>query len=119
MKRSNDLRGKTYGQISVLTYSHVDKGGNQIYNCKCSCGKELKRAGSNLKRSAGIGCVDCKNKRLQEEKTTHGLTYSRLYVTWRGMKSRCSNPLDQSYKNYGAKGISVCDDWERSFESFM
>jgi hypothetical protein len=118
MERRHNLQGKRYGRVLVVDFSNVDKGGNSIYNCKCDCGKEFKAAGSNVKRSAGVGCVDCKNKQLKERKTTHGETYTRLYVTWCGMISRCTNPKDLSYKYYGAKGVLVCDEWKTSYEAF-
>lgn len=38
-------------------------------------------------------------------------THKRIYYIWHGMISRCTKPYRQSYKNYGAKGISVCDAW--------
>ena len=47
-----------------------------------------------------------------------GNTKSPTYLTWRGMKTRCTNPQNASYKNYGAKGISYCERWE-TFELFL
>lgn len=42
---------------------------------------------------------------------THGLTGTRVYKTWESMKARCYNPNDGKYKNYGERGIRVCDEW--------
>lgn len=42
---------------------------------------------------------------------THGLTGTRVYKTWESMKTRCYNPNDEKYKNYGGRGITVCDEW--------
>lgn len=42
----------------------------------------------------------------------------RLYVLWIGIKQRCNNPNNISYKNYGAKGVKVCDEWEHDYLSF-
>jgi hypothetical protein len=47
-----------------------------------------------------------------------GNNVSPTYKTWRGMKLRCNNPSNASYKNYGAKGISYCERWE-TFELFL
>lgn len=52
-------------------------------------------------------------------KTVHGMRYSKEYVAWDHMKRRCSNPQDKHYKNYGAKGISVCERWRISFSNFL
>ena len=48
----------------------------------------------------------------------HGLTRTRLYSTWRSMKTRCLNPKDQAYDRYGGKGITVCEEW-MSWEPFQ
>ena len=50
--------------------------------------------------------------------TIHGKSHSRLYQIWNSMKQRCSNPNAISYKYYGAKGITVCDEWKTSFQAF-
>jgi hypothetical protein len=49
---------------------------------------------------------------------THGETKTRLYSIWRAMKKRCYQPTSAGYKNYGGRGIAVCDEWVCSYESF-
>lgn len=48
----------------------------------------------------------------------HGLRYSKLYPVWNVMNQRCSNPNNKRYKDYGARGITVCDEWKNSFQAF-
>lgn len=48
-------------------------------------------------------------------KTIHGMSRSRLHHIWNGMKMRCENPNAPSYRYYGARGVSVCDDWRNDF----
>ena len=43
---------------------------------------------------------------------------TRLYSIWNGMKQRCYNERFSQYKNYGGRGISVCDEWKDDFFSF-
>jgi len=43
----------------------------------------------------------------------------RLYATWQMMKQRCLNPKSKSWKNYGARGIKICERWHNSFETFL
>ncbi len=50
-------------------------------------------------------------------KTIHGMCNSRLYRIWSGMKQRCTNPNTINYKSYGAKGVSVCTEWQ-DFKNF-
>jgi hypothetical protein len=42
-----------------------------------------------------------------------------MYGTWAGMIQRCHNPKNKSYKNYGGRGVYVCDEWRSSFERFF
>ena len=49
----------------------------------------------------------------------HGMTYTRLYHTWKAMKGRCNCETSQDYVYYGGRGVTVCDDWNESFVSFM
>ena len=51
-------------------------------------------------------------------KKTHGLRRSSEYGIWSGMKHRCFNEGHKSYKNYGGRGITMCDQWVKSFDAF-
>lgn len=51
-------------------------------------------------------------------KTIHGMSHSRLYQIWNSMKQRCENPNAISYPRYGGKGITVCEEWKKSFIAF-
>lgn len=53
-----------------------------------------------------------------ETNSTHGLTNSSEYGIWRNMRQRCYNPKSKYYKDYGGRGIKVCDEWKDSFEDF-
>lgn len=50
---------------------------------------------------------------------TNCLQRRRTYQCWQDMKGRCYNVKAQQYKNYGARGIKVCDRWLTSFENFV
>jgi hypothetical protein len=54
-----------------------------------------------------------------ERLTTHGLTKTTEYKTWLELRGRCINPNNQRYKDYGGRGIKVCDRWLNSFENFL
>jgi hypothetical protein len=54
-----------------------------------------------------------------ESNEFHGLRNTSEYKIWVGMKQRCYNENDMNYKNYGLRGIKVCDRWKDSFSSFI
>lgn len=97
--------GNTYGKLEVL--SHV---GNGIFVCRCSCGKEKKIKGCELRRGVHKSCSCSRWKK-------HGMSKTRFYNIWLGMKKRCLNPKEISYSYCGARGIGVCKRWMK-FENF-
>jgi hypothetical protein len=56
------------------------------------------------------------NKKLFTK--THGMSYTRIYGIWMGIKGRCNNPNSGDYHYYGGRGIAICERWENSFEAF-
>ena len=78
---------------------------------KCYCGNEFKTTSSSVKsgHTKSCGCFSQKNR--IEINITHNLSKHRLYSTWSGMIERCTKPNIKSYKNYGGRGIKVCDRW--------
>lgn len=58
-----------------------------------------------------IGCLLQKYGIHRYTVQRHGLCNHPLNIMWQGMKERCFNPNAHNYKWYGAKGITVCDEW--------
>lgn len=85
---------------------------------RCKCGKTYKALYGDLNRDKvkSCGCVKAEKARVRLKR--HGMAHSRLYNIWSKMKARCTNPNDVSFYNYGARGISICDDWANSFDLF-
>lgn len=115
MSKLIDLTGQKFNYLTVEKRLENAIGGISVWLCKCDCGNYTKVRGSNLKNGAvkSCGCL----KHIPYTKT-HGMTHTRLYHLWNAMKNRCNNPKVQSYKRYGGRGISVCEQWEKSFISF-
>lgn len=85
---------------------------------KCYCGNEFEAFISSVKSGNTKSCGCYKKKILIALNTTHGLKYHRLYKIWNGMMQRCHNKKAEYYKDYGARGISVCNEWH-NIENFI
>ena len=77
-----------------------------LYECGY-CTKEFESRVSNIKNGGTKSCGCQKNK----QKMTHGRSNSRFYKIWNGMVHRCTNPKIKAYKDYGARGITICEEW--------
>ena len=115
MSKFIDITGKKFNKLTVVERLQNDTGGIPVWLCKCDCGNFTRVRGKNLKNGSvkSCGCI-LKNGTT----TTHGLSKTKIYNTWNSMKARCFNPKSCSYKRYGARGITVCEEWKNSFEEF-
>lgn len=113
--KGKDLTGLRFGKLTVISkapYKHHKNGRKRAaWNCLCDCGNEKVVLTENLVNGHVSSC-GCKKEK-------HSMSYSRLYSIWNGMKDRCNNPHHKFYSRYGGRGISVCEDWQTDFNSFM
>lgn len=118
-----DLTNQRFGRLKVLGFSHRHKynHGTRIYwKCICQCGEVTAVRGDHLKagKIQSCGCLEKENLKELHFKSTHGQTKTKLYYVWNSMRSRCNNPNVDNYKNYGGRGIKVCNEWMKNFEPF-
>ncbi len=86
----------------------------RFYLCRCKCGTIKEIAAGSLKSRKTKQCCHCRKNNFK-----HGASYISEYNTWASMKERCVNTKYWAYKNYGARGIKICDRWLNSFENFF
>jgi hypothetical protein len=119
-KRRNDffdMSGQRFGRLIVMGRAANKK--HRIYwRVRCECGKEKTVRGECLKNGKTKSCGCYRRETTRKLHATHGLSKSRTYFCWQDMRSRCCNKNDTGFKNYGARGISVCERWEK-FENFL
>ena len=105
---SNEFAGKYFGRLFVLGDSGLRQNRNVLWKCVCECGAYCTARGSHLRGGTTVSCGCYRT----EVHTTHGLCNSGLYYqTWAAMIQRCTNQKHQAYKDYGARGITVCSRW--------
>lgn len=123
MGKAHDLVGQRFGRLVVLEKETQDipktKRTYVWWKCKCDCGNieivPTTRLVAGITKSCGCYRADVSAERL----TTHGHGHrERLYGVWSAMKQRCYYVGSQSYANYVALGITVCDEWLHDYDAF-
>ena len=99
--------GARYGKLVV-----IGDGIGALWVCQCDCGglKVTTSKQLNSGKTASCGCLA--SAVLAARNKTHGLSKSASYRSWKDMRSRCYNPNDSDYKDYGGRGIAVCARWQ-------
>lgn len=105
------MTGARCGQVTVLRRVANDKYGGARWECKCDCGKTFVTLGHHLRSGKTRSCGHIQRESASSLNKTHGMSKTALYRLWAGIKERCYNQNADSYANYGAKGITLCEEW--------
>lgn len=127
-----DLTGQKFHRLTAVEYV-----GNKKWRCICDCGKETVVLSHHLKsgNTKSCGCLNRelmtqigKNSKGKPSKLKgrhhpayhfkHNLRNTRLYSIWGSMKTRCYNSNTRAYKDYGARGVAICEEWRKDFKCF-
>lgn len=108
-KKTTDLTGMVFGDLTVLNRIESDKNTPIKYTCMCSCGNIITVNHGNLQSGNTKSCGH--NHRT-------GVSKDRLHHIWVLMNDRCTNKRSAAYKNYGGRGIFVCEEWANDYSSF-
>lgn len=126
-----DLTNQRFGRLVALERLEPLKSGDGYrWKCICDCGSicirktRLLRHGESVK---SCGCyISDLNKAKPKSRSSMNIKHGALsrgktkeYSIWSSMIQRCTNENHKSYKNYGAKGVTVCSEWSNSFENFL
>lgn len=116
-----DISGQKFGKLTANSPCGKNSKGVIVWACTCDCGRTDKASLTAL-RQWKTQCVKCSYSQRNSGKNNpnyqFGESHTRLYNVWYHMKKRCYDPNNDSYKNYGGRGIKVCTDWENSYQSF-
>lgn len=122
MTKIIDMTGQTIGRWTVLQRGAQTPGGQTTWTCVCECGAEKDVTAILLRdgRSRSCGCL--KSELTVARSTRHGHSNSvrvtPTYHSWAGMIQRCTNPQSSRWKDYGGRGITVCERW-MTFADFL
>lgn len=127
MRKRQYLIGKKFGRLKVIseapsrTYPCGQSPRRSV--CRCDCGKIIEVSNSHLTTGQIQSCKCLRREIVTAACFVHGHTpwgkpQSRTYQCWSKMISRCIHPSQHGFKNYGGRGISVCQRW-MSFVNFL
>lgn len=115
-----DHTGDVFGRLTVVM-RHGTARGQKTWMCHCECGRWHVTNGYRLRtgETQSCGCLHREvSSRIYSDLTrSHSMTKTSEYKIWAGMKDRCQNPNHHAWRDYGKRGITVCDRWQ-SFEAF-
>lgn len=118
--KHEDLTNRIFNRLTVTKKIRLHR--RLAWLCECACGNAVKAYRYDLIRGGvkSCGCLQKEEayKRCMERNVTHNMSKHSLYATWSNMISRCENKENPAYKNYGGRGIKVCDRWH-NIENFI
>lgn len=101
--------GTSFGRLKVLARHFPNQNHRVMWLCQCSCGRQIVVDGISL-RAHNRGNCGCRN---------HGHSRTKLYCIWKLIVRRCCNAKSKRYKDYGGRGITICERWRKSFLDFL
>ena len=133
MGKMIDISNQRFGRLVAIEPAGTSKKGRMMWKCICDCGNIAIVDGQYLRRGDTKSCGCRRYDTSQLEPYRHkphrksnaeyvprydGYVKPVLYDVWTGMKDRCYNTRNRSYKVYGGKGIRVCEEWFEDFQVF-
>lgn len=109
-RKAFDYTGQRFNKLVAVKRVEYKKGNWWLF--KCDCGNEKVINIENVKRGDTKACGCLKGGKSKYKNVNHP-----IYKRWWHMINRCENKKDISYKNYGAIGIKVCEEWH-DFDNF-
>lgn len=114
-----DLTGQRFEKLKVIKKDGVDKYGNVKWFCECECGEKIIVNGHSLRSKNTKSCGCSQRERTSDSSVKHGMFGTKLYRAWAHAKERCYNPNTKNYKDYGGRGIKMCDEWKNDSNKFI
>ena len=125
MGRTLNEIGNRYGRLTVIERVGSTAASKAVWKGACDCGKTTQAIGSALRNGTVMSCGCLHNETAAENGrksrasvTTHNGAHEKLYYVWRAMRSRCANPRHSRYKDWGGRGITVCEAWGKDYAAF-
>jgi len=110
-KPIKDLTGQVFGKLTAVEIAGRSEKGSILWLCNCECGNTYTVASAYLVRGSTKSCGCYRGG--------HGLSGTKLYQVYNNILTRLNNPNHPQYKDYGGRGISICDEWAKPGEGMV
>ena len=113
--------GSQFHKLTVLSEAGINRHQKRMFVCRCECGNQRIVIAAHLRNGNTQSCGCWQKERAKavgKSNRRHGDKSSREWKSWQAMRSRCLNPHATGYRNYGGRGISICERWAR-YEHFL
>ena len=117
-QKAIDMTGMKIGRLTVISRADNTNQNKAQWLCVCDCGNKVIVSRRHLKDFSTVSCGCYRSELAKENNSTHKMKGTRIYRIWSGIKDRCCNQNSKYWYRYGARGITVCDEWKNSFEQF-
>lgn len=113
-----DLTGRRFGRLVVLKRGNNDSSGGPAWVCICDCGNTKVVSGSELRRGRTQSCGCLQKGIVTKNNFRHGEAREHLYTIWQAIKQRIYTKNSKHYKNYGGRGLTICEEWDKNYLAF-
>ena len=124
MAHDSEMIGRRFGKLTVVSRCGSEKGNGlsrKLWDCVCDCGKHkiVNTRSLTNGHTQSCGCLADESRKKPKIDIVTREEHIRLRKVWNSIKKRCYNPNSQEYKNYGGRGIKMCDEWRNSSKAFI
>ncbi len=112
-----NLTGMRFGRLVAVGRAN-NRGTVTCWDCVCDCGRRKTVRAQSLREGTTKSCGCYLSEASAQRGRKHGRSGHALYRKWYGMRDRCENPNNPSFKNYGGRGVVICGPWHK-FENFF
>lgn len=112
------MTGQRFGKLTVLYRGENTSSGQTRWVCRCDCGNITNTVAYSLTHGLIVSCGCYQREITINRNRKHNMSNTRIYRIYREMLRRCYDSKRPTYKDYGGRGIIVCDEWKNDFMSF-
>lgn len=120
--RFKDISGQRFGIQTVIQPAFLQKYPSGVtyvlWEVLCDCGTIRNVLSASLTSGGVKSCGCLTSEIISNSRFVHGKAGTTEWNSWAAMKQRCLNPANSKYKNYGGRGIKICDRW-KTFLNFL